>query len=232
MNAIDDYSLFEPEEDSFFDNSHDNPFEDNHDFEFFKDQDAFFTKNEEFQNGDTEFGSMVGNPDEWAFYYHAQTNPSSCALVAQQGILKTFGIEVSESDLIDTGIENGVFSNHNGTPMENVGDILEIYGVKTEKFYNGDIENLIDELKDGNKVIVGLDANEVWSPQSSLDPFNYWKTELPDSGHAVWITGIDKEQGVVIMNDSGIPNGQARVVEINDFLNSWEDYNNFYCTTR
>jgi hypothetical protein len=193
--------------------------------------DIFFGT-EDLTMNDEHLGEVIGNPEEWAYYYSAQTLPDSCAVVAQQGILKTFGIDVTESELVNYAEDAGIYVPGQGTTLDDVGDILDHFGVKNERLSGGELDNLVNELKQGNRVIVGLDANEIWVPEASLNPFNNWKSELPDAGHAVWVTGIDEENGVVYMNDSGVPDGQGRKVDIDDFLNAWEDYDNYYCVTR
>jgi len=186
---------------------------------------------------DQLFGSMVGTPENDAMYYHAQTYEDTCAIVAQEGILKEFNIEVTESELREYAYINGLYEpttdvpGSGGTTMDDVGELLESFGVDVHRKYDADITDLISELTNGHKVIVGLDASEIWYPESSFDPTNWWRAELPDMGHAVWLTGIDVENGIVLMNDSGAPDGQMREVPIEDFLNAWEDTGNYYCAT-
>lgn len=177
-------------------------------------------------------GSMVGNPEEWGHYYSAQINEDTCAIVAQQGILKTFGIDISETDLKNYAENHGIYEPGNGTTMGDIGELMSDFGVENERFVNGSIDDLISELEKGNRIIAGVDSNEIWTPGHSLNPFNNFLAELPDAGHAVWITGIDKEKGVVILNDPGSAHGQAMEVSISDFSNAWEDFDNFYCVTR
>jgi len=178
-----------------------------------------------------EFGVIAGDPVQDAYYYHAQTYDDTCAVVAQQGILKAFGIELTESDLREVAYVNGWYQPGTGTSMEGIGGLLEHAGIPVHRVHGASLDDLIAELDKGHKVIVGLDANEIWAPKVSFDPFNWWRTELPDAGHAVWITGIDADEGVVYMNDSGVPDGQGRAVAIPDFLNSWDDWGNYYCAT-
>jgi hypothetical protein len=175
-------------------------------------------------------GDLVGNPQFDSSHFHQQSYDNTCAIVAQQGILESHGIVVSENDLMQIATENGWFS-HDGTLMKDMGGLLEYFGIDVDYASNATIHDLVIELSQGDKVIVGLDASEIWTPQSNGDISNWYSAELPDQGHAVWITGIDIENGVVYMNDSGIPNGAGRPVALNDFINAWEDFGNNYCTT-
>ena len=86
------------------------------------------------------------------------------------------------------------------------------------------INTLASTLANGDKPIVALDANEIWYPQrdSYGNPI--------EQAIAVWVTGIDGELDGsinIILNDSGTPYGQASVIDYYDFMNAWQDYNNF-----
>lgn len=157
----------------------------------------------------SDFGEMVGNPYEDARYYQVQTYDDTCAIVAQQGILKQFSIDLTENQLRDYAIVNGLYTDGGGTPMENVGDLLEAMGVRVHKRFDGTIDQPVAELTQNYKVIIGLDGNEIWYPEYGPNPFNWWRGELPDAGHAVWLTGINVDRGVVILNDPGNPDGQG-----------------------
>lgn len=178
-----------------------------------------------------EYSAMVGDPMQDAMHYHAQTYSDTCAIVSQQGILKQFNIELTETDLRDYATAQGWYEPGGGTPLSDVGNLLEAAGIKTHRVIDASLSDIETELQSGHKVIVGLDANEVWTPERGLNPFNWWRAELPDAGHAIWVTGVDREAGLVYMNDSGHYHGQARVVKIEDFRNAWQDFGNYYCAT-
>ncbi len=175
-------------------------------------------------------GNLIGNPQFDASHFHEQSYDNTCAIVAQQGILESHGIVVSEDELMRIAAQNGWFTQ-DGTLMNDMGELLEHFGIDIDYGSNASIHDLVAQLSQGEKVIVGLDASEIWSPESNGDFTNWYAAELPDQGHAVWITGIDLENEVVYMNDSGISNGGGRAVALSDFMNAWEDFGNNYCTT-
>lgn len=186
-----------------------------------------------FENGfgDEELGKMVGDPLQDAMHYQAQTHSDTCAIVSQQGILKQFNIDLTETDLREYAASQGWYEPGGGTPLSDVGNLLEAAGIDTHRVVDASLSDIETELQRGHKVIVGLDANEVWTPEGGFNPFNWWRAELPDAGHAVWVTGVDREAGLVYMNDSGHYHGQARAVSIEDFRNAWQDFGNYYCAT-
>ncbi|MBD2207430.1 C39 family peptidase [Calothrix sp. FACHB-1219] len=169
-----------------------------------------------------------GNPIEDAQYWQKQQGSNSCAVVAQVSVLESItGIEISEAQACQVAEANGWFDPETGTTPEQIGKFLEHYGVPCEKSYNASLEDIADALEKGDKVIVGLDAHEIWNPLK--DPMTGSPLEQANGGHAVWVTGIDTEPDGsvrIILNDSGTPNGQMKVVDAEDFLNAWEDYGN------
>jgi hypothetical protein len=169
-----------------------------------------------------------GNPKVDADCWHRQEGNSSCAVVAQIGVYESItGQEISEAEACRIAQENGWYDPESGTTPENVGKFLEYSGIPIEQRYDATLVDIADALERGDKVIVGLDANEIWYP--ARDPETGAPMEQSNAGHAVWITGIDPEPDgsvKIILNDSGTPDGQMMVVNAEDFLNAWADYGN------
>ncbi len=168
-----------------------------------------------------------GSPEIDAEYWEYQGNNNSCAVVAQMTVCESItGLDLNQSEVARIAQENGWYDPERGTDSENVGKILEYYGIPTEKKYNASLDDIAAALERGDKVIVGLDSNEIWYPQRDA---NGNPVELPNAGHAVWVTGIDPQPDgsvKIILNDSGTPNGQMEVVDAKDFINAWEDCGN------
>lgn len=169
-----------------------------------------------------------GNPIAEAEHWQQQQGGNSCAVVAQASVLESItGVDITEAEACQISEANGWFDPETGTTPENIGKFLEHYGIPCEKSYHANLENIADALQKGDKVIVGLDAHEIWHPVR--DPMTGFPVEQTNGGHAVWVTGIDTEPDgsvKIILNDSGTPDGQMKVVDALDFLNAWEDYGN------
>lgn len=170
----------------------------------------------------------LGNPIADAEFWQQQQGGSSCAVVAQASVLESItGIEITEAQACEVAEANGWFDPEIGTTPEDIGKLLEHYGVGCEKSYNASLEDIADALEKGDKIIVGLDANEIWSPLR--DAMTGSPVEQTNGGHAVWVTGIDTEPDgsvKIILNDSGTDSGQMKAVDAQDFLNAWDDYGN------
>ena len=173
----------------------------------------------------------IGYPVEESQHWQQQQGSSSCAVVAQISVFESItGVCMSEEQACHIADKNGWFDPDIGTRPSDVGKLLNQLGVATEQKYDATLLDIADALEKGDRIIVGLDANEIWHPMR--DKFGS-PIEQPDAGHAVWVTGIDtKPDGSVkvILNDSGTPNGKMEVVDAVDFLNAWEDYGNFLVT--
>jgi hypothetical protein len=175
----------------------------------------------QFQNLDAdqfEKENAVWNP---------QTTDFTCAIVSQQMILKQFGIEVSEAQLVYEATSGG-FLTSEGSAMEDCGRLLESHGVATHQSFG--VEGLIRELSQGHKVIVGVDSGELWGTDSSIE--DYFNGGQAD--HALVVNGLDlsdPNNPQAVLNDPGHPNGAGVRVPLDQFLDAWSDSGQFYVAT-
>ena len=94
-----------------------------------------------------------------------QGNQPTCAIRSQEIILRDYGIYHSQDDLVKFATENGWFSSdpqNGGTDKYAVGNILDACGIPTTRTDNATIYDIISELKAGHRVIVSVDADELW----------------------------------------------------------------------
>jgi hypothetical protein len=171
----------------------------------------------------------AGDPVADAQWWNLQNADDTCAIVAQQGVLESLiGHEIPQDELVRVATDNGWYHPQEGTSMECVGNVLEYYGVPIERHDGCSLPDLYDALESGHKVIVGLDADEVWTPEHDS---NGVPLKIPGgANHAVWVTGIGTNSSgdlSVIVNDSGTPDGRGEFIPVPDFLNAWEDSNNY-----
>ncbi len=177
--------------------------------------------------------TVAGVPEADGSHWAMQEGANSCAVASQRGVLEAVtGMCLPEEELARIAESRGWYDPVSGTDPSAVGNLLEAFGVPADRKYETTFTELYDALARGEKVIVGLDANEIWTPQVGPDGH---PMEQPDAGHAVWVTGIQmREDGGlnVVMNDSGRPDGGSVEVPVEDFRNAWADYGNFSVTTR
>lgn len=153
-----------------------------------------------------------------------QQYPDSCAIKSQQIILNEFGIDVNEDQLVQFSYDQGWYhADGSGTSAENVGNLLETANIPVTRQENANVFNLVSELSQGHKVIVGVDSGELWG-----NKFEAWLKDLfigdtPD--HALVVAGIDTSDPdniMVIVDDPG--NGDYhKAYPIDQFMDAWSD---------
>lgn len=180
-----------------------------------------------------DLANAVGDPAGDARWWNHQADGDTCAVVSQQGILESLlHHDVPQGEIVRVAEEHGWYHPGEGTQPADMGNVIEAYGIPVERGYEYSMGDLYTALLDGHKVMVALDANEIWYPQAGLDgpPVEQYGS----AGHAVWVTGItadDHGNLCVVLNDSGKPDGCHNLVLVDDFLNAWDDYNNFAVIT-
>ncbi len=153
--------------------------------------------------------------EEW----HMQDGNYSCAVCCQQFIINEFlDLDVTEEELCEVAEQNGWFDPESGTSLENVDNLLELYGIDTQMNESGTIEDIAETLDQGGRVIVGVDGMVLWTDGA----YNY-----PWSGadHAIEVIGIDDSDPSdikVIINDSGIEDGCGKAVPLSEFQEAWD----------
>lgn len=176
----------------------------------------------EFFNAPTIYGEKA---DGGAFSENVyQGDQPTCAVHSQYNVLKDYGFKGSVDDLIKKATEKGWYNPAKGTPTHHIGKLLEEYGVPCDMYINANKYNLISELAKGKKIIVTVDAGELWYNEEPLDDL---KERILGKGadHALVVTGIDTTDPrniTVTLTDSGT--GQAAVsYPLAQFEDAWND---------
>jgi hypothetical protein len=147
--------------------------------------------------------------------------PTSIAMVASEFA----GHEIDAQTAVDEAEQLGYLTqdssgNWSGLDINQGQDLLEHLGVPCH-VENGTIDTLRQYLDEGKAVVLGINSNDIWNPNS---PEAQSGTGTID--HAVVITGIDDTTGMVTLNDPSTPDGAGEQVTIADLENAWDDGNN------
>lgn len=176
---------------------------------------------------------VAGDPLIDMQVWHEQETSSTCAVASQEFVLEQLtGEQFDESKLAAEAEANGWYQPGGGTPMADMDKLLETHGVPTETHENGTLDDLTAQLDAGNKLIVSVDASEIW--EAGQDPTADDALDVPAPGmgadHAVQVAGIvDTPNGqMVVLNDPGSPDGQGTMVPADEFTNAWADSGSFY----
>jgi hypothetical protein len=169
-----------------------------------------------------------------------QGNEGICAIRSQQIILRDYGIDVSIDELKQFAIENGWYDPNGGTPIGYIGCLLESCNVHCRQDSGCTVYDLVNELSQGHRVIVALDANELWADRDNdlWKQTKEWFTDVfkgETPNHALVVAGVevnptDPDDVKVILTDPGT--GDLRIeYKLGDFMDAWEDSDCFMTTT-
>lgn len=169
--------------------------------------------------------------------YIRQPDDHSCALRSQQIVLRDFGIDIPFNDLEKIALDAGVYTNQ-GTYTYDIGKVLEIAGVGMHQVPGSTIYDLANELIQGHRVIVSVDAHELWDNDSMKGKLKNWVNDvLGEQGgnHALIVAGIEVNPAnhhdvKVVLTDPGA--GHLRVeYPLDQFMDAWQDSNCFMAAT-
>jgi hypothetical protein len=168
---------------------------------------------------------MIGSPDadvsEWDGQQSLNTD---CAIRAQQFVIEQFThTKLSEIQLVEEATQHGWFDLQTGTSPQDMGKELELHGIPVTQYDHANAFTLANELAQGHKVILGVDAGELWN-------------QVPDgtADHAVVVSGIDAtdpQHPLVIVSDPGTGQGEARY-PMDQFLQAWRASDFFMVATQ
>lgn len=164
---------------------------------------------------------ITGDPQASIEYWECQGNTNRCALYSQKFVIEELtGQEIDIDNFADVAKENGWFTEDGGTTFLDTNKMLDYYNVENKMGFHKEISDIENCLNDGGRVIVSIDADQIWTGKDS-DIFS------PYSGanHAVEVIGIDRtnpSSPMVILNDSGSPTGKGEMVPLDVFKETWE----------
>lgn len=181
-----------------------------------------------------------------------QGDKISCALRAQEVILRDYGIIIPKEELVEYAVQKGWFSQDpetGGTEKEDIGNILDACGISTTRKDNATIDDIISELNAGHRVIVGVDCNELWiknEPNLFRRLYGNVVNKVNDivddikgvedgGNHALIVSAVnvnpeDPDKATVNIIDTGT--GQVcAVYAVKEFRDAWSDARGFMVST-
>lgn len=142
-----------------------------------------------------------------------------CDILCEEKILRAHGSEMAEEDIPEEARENR-WLYEEGTPLHNVGRVLEQHGFIIERQYNTSLTDLSHALEYGFDVIV-----IVSNPQLTDNE------EETDVNHAILVLSIDHEASVLTLSDPSLEKDRFEC-PIQQFLNAWKSSYYYMVTAR
>lgn len=154
-----------------------------------------------------------------------------CAIRCQEMIMRDYGIQIPKDELTQFAADKGWYDGR-GTKEGDVGNLLEVCNIGTHTQHCDSVYDLINELKDGHRVIVAVDSHELWAEPSS-EEYDFYRN-LTHADHALIVTSVNVDifnpsKSTVVLTDPG--NGSILEYNLERFAHSWKDSNCFMMAT-
>ena len=176
---------------------------------------------EHFEPADNYPQDISGDPVASMELWEYQGNTNRCAIYSQIFVIEEFtGQQIDVEEFVDNAKSQGWFTE-DGTTFLNMNKMLDAYGIENEMGFHKDIDDIEQCLNEGGRVIVSIDASEIWFGQEH----NLF-CPTSSANHAVEVIGIDRtdpDHPMVILNDSGHPGGCGEKIPLDEFIDCWED---------
>ena len=172
-------------------------------------------------------GQAMRDVESAAAEWHLQEDSYTCAIACQEFIIQEFtGADISEYELRQLAQTRGWYVD-TGTPLDDIGKLMEVYGIRTDMTYEADFRDLKQALSEGNRAIVAVNNLAVTTDWCDCYP-------MYSCNHAIEVIGIDDtdpENVKVIINDPGVEDGCAKVLSYDNFMDAWKGTSGGYMVT-
>lgn len=185
---------------------------------------------------------VIGMPDIQAEYFDGmQIWDDTCAVAAESSLIRQFGFDISEGEAAYISASNGWYQPGGGTSPDVIGNLMDLYDIDNHTVMNASLSDLAQELSQGHGVIVGVRSDQLWDQGAGFELKNFIcealgidTSEYLPADHAIVVTGLDlsdPDNPMVLINDSGVPNGIAQAYPLDRFMDAWENSDFYYTAT-
>ena len=151
-----------------------------------------------------------------AIRFAASSEVNDCVVKCEHYVLENHGLEMQYETLYNAARRHDWLQKE-GTPLYNIGRLLEMAKLSVARCFNGTLEIVQREIEGGCSVIVALNDKKLVNEEASTAVVN----------HAVVVLEIDEEEGYVELYDPQSTNSTDRY-SIEAFLRAWKPAKNFF----
>lgn len=179
------------------------------------------------------FGLQVGAPNEDLAKWPGRQCYHDCELQCERFVTELYWERnINEDRWVDYAIAHDFALSHpdpsqrGGVYEQNFGAMLNQFGIPVHHVEDANIHHLMNELAAGHKVIVAVDANELWSESTAWKLFDNFLDKLGFEAlnHAVVVSHLntdDPNNILVTILDPGT--GDPKIYQWSDFQAAWAD---------
>ena len=149
-----------------------------------------------------------------------------CCLECEKYVLRKFGIEFDEQQLLHKAISNG-WQKEKGTALHNIGRHLESNGLIATRQYNASIEDIAEALDNNESVIVAVDGGELTGNRVEEMMEDIIIGQIPD--HTVVVLSVDARHHTITIFDPNSSNTED-TYPFEQFMDAWDDSKNYLVT--
>lgn len=146
----------------------------------------------------------------------ASSEINDCVVKCEQQILEKRGLQTHYEKLVKQAHRHNWLQKE-GTPLYNIGRLLELASLSVSRQFHGNIDMLLKELNGNCSVIVTLNDEKLTNPKARSSSVN----------HAVVVVDIDLEEDFVELYDPQSPNPTDRY-PVESFLRAWKPSQNYF----
>lgn len=118
--------------------------------------------------------NYIGDPDSQNQFWEYQVYGDTCAIAAQTSILNQYlDHPVSLDEALYVSYANDWYVPGGGTSPEDVGNLLNAYGIPTHSVAHGTVEQLAAELQQGHSIVVGVNSGQLWDQGPTAEFWNW-----------------------------------------------------------
>ncbi|WP_373421139.1 hypothetical protein [Mycobacterium shigaense] len=185
-------------------------------------------------------GTLYGDPAAAAPFWRYQSYDDDCVEMSVADVVgEITGNQPSERAIVKLAqstpsavhpgpiyAKPGKRHHGEGTSFDDGPTLLKLYSIQSvstdkdsaaQTGVSTGMKALEQDLAHGRKVIAAVNAELIWG-----DPVEDKDSDgAPQSNHAVVVTGVDTNNGIVHLNDPGSEDGRDEQVPINVFSKSW-----------